>query len=165
MPFDFRAAHPFAMGHLRLKRLWLCLGVLLILLVVALSLVDLGPKVDLSFNDKVAHLIIYAGLMGWFSQLFRHDLTRLLLALGFTALGIAVEFLQGMTAHRQFELLDMLANTSGVLLAWALAYTRVGDALPAIERVLIRLRLVMRRVAGRRLRRLMRRRQRRAANA
>jgi len=95
--------------------------------------------------------------MGWFSQLFRHDLTRLLLAFGFTALGIGMEFLQGMVPHRQFDGVDMLANTSGVLLAWALAYTCVGNALPAIERPLIRLR--------RHLRRLLRRLLGRAASA
>jgi len=133
------------MDHLRLKALWFSLGVLLVSLVVVLSLVSLGPIVaGVTFNDKVAHVVIYAALMGWFSQLFRHDLTRLLLALGFTALGIGVEFLQGMVPHRQFELLDMLANSSGVLLAWALAYTRVGNTLPAIERRLMALRRFMR---------------------
>jgi len=90
-------------------------------------------------HDKVAHLIAYAGLMGWFVQIFRHDLTRLVLLLGFVTLGIGVEFVQGMVPSRQFEVLDMIANTSGALLAWALAYTRVGQILPAVERLWLRL--------------------------
>lgn len=47
--------------------------------------------------------------------------TRLAYAAGFVAMGIAMEFLQGMTGYRTFELLDMLANTIGVLFVLAAA--------------------------------------------
>lgn len=140
MTFDFRPHRTFAMDHLRLKALWLVLGMLLVVAVVIASLVNLGPVGQVLLHDKLVHLVVYAVLMGWFVQLFRHDLTRLLLALGFVALGIGIEFLQGMVPSRRFERMDMLANSSGVLLAWALAYTRVGNLLPAIERVLLKLR-------------------------
>ena len=49
-------------------------------------------------------------------------------------MGIGIEFLQGMTATRHFEVIDMVANTSGVVLAWALAYTWVGEVLPWLEK-------------------------------
>jgi len=82
--------------------------------VVLLSIIDLPAQVQtVMLHDKVAHLIAYAGLMGWFVQIFRHDLTRLVLLLGFVTLGIGVEFVQGMVPSRQFEVLDMIANTSG----------------------------------------------------
>ena len=42
-----------------------------------------------------------------------------------------------MVPSRQFEILDMIANSSGAMLAWALAYTRIGQVLPAVERVLL----------------------------
>lgn len=139
MPFDFTPHRLFAMDPLRWKALWLALGAVLVATVVIASLIDLGPVGGVMLHDKLVHLCVYAVLMGWFAQLFRHDLTRLLLALGFVALGIGIEFLQGLVPRRQFEQLDMLANTSGVLLAWALAYTRFGELLPALERALARL--------------------------
>lgn len=111
-------------------------GIVLVLAVVCLSLIDIPPPVkSVMLHDKVTHLIAYAGLMGWFVQIFRHDLTRLVLVLGFVALGISIEFVQGMVPSRQFEVLDMIANSSGVVLAWALGYTRVGQVLPGIERL------------------------------
>jgi len=48
-------------------------------------------------------------------------------------MGIGIEFLQAATPTRNFEVLDMIANTSGVVLAWALAYTWVGTILWRIE--------------------------------
>ena len=83
------------------------------------------------------HVFAYACLMGWFSQLYRHDLTRLLLAIAFVVMGITIEFLQAMTPTRQFEVLDMIANSSGVLLAWALAYTWVGTLLSKFEALFV----------------------------
>ena len=82
------------------------------------------------------HASAYTCLMGWFAQIYRHDLTRLLLVIMFIAMGVFIEFLQSMTLTRQFELLDMLANASGVVLAWALAYTWFGSLLSKFERLL-----------------------------
>ena len=87
-------------------------------------------------QDKVMHMSVYACLMGWFAQIYRHDLTRLFLVITFISMGIVIEFLQSMTATRQFELLDMIANTSGVVLAWALGYTWFGSLLSRLERLL-----------------------------
>ena len=138
--FDFSSPGWFRTDHLRFSALWLAFGCAMVAAVVLLSIIDLPAQVQtVMLHDKVAHLIAYAGLMGWFVQIFRHDLTRLVLLLGFVTLGIGVEFVQGMVPSRQFEVLDMIANTSGALLAWALAYTRVGQILPAVERLWLRL--------------------------
>jgi glycopeptide antibiotics resistance protein len=53
--------------------------------------------------------------------------TRLAYAAGFVAMGIAIEFLQGMTSYRTFDVLDMAANAAGVLfvLAGALLLSRM----------------------------------------
>ena len=137
--FDFRSGRPFALDHLVHGRLWLGLGAVLIALVVVGSLTSVPAPVEgVMSNDKLVHLFVYATLMAWFAQLFRHDLTRLLLGLGFVALGALMEFVQGMVPARQFDVVDMVANTSGVLLAWALSYTRLGELLPAFERLLAR---------------------------
>lgn len=123
-----------AVRHLRFQRLWISVGVFLVL-AVAISSINTIPESlkAVMVQDKVAHTLAYASLMGWFSQIYRHDLTRLILALGLVAMGIGIEFLQGLTKTRQFDVLDMVANTSGVALAWALAYTWVGDILGWLE--------------------------------
>lgn len=44
---------------------------------------------------------------------------RLSYAAGFIAMGMAIEFLQGMTDYRTFDVLDMAANATGVLFVLA----------------------------------------------
>ncbi|MFK8084077.1 MAG: VanZ family protein [Granulosicoccus sp.] len=134
MPFDFSPSGLFAVRHLRFKRLWISIGILLILAVTIGSVISLPPPLTaVMLQDKVLHTLAYACLMGWFAQIYRHDLTRLVLVIGLTGLGVSIEFVQGTTGYRQFDVMDMVANTSGVLLAWALAYTRVGNVLAWTE--------------------------------
>ena len=130
MSFDFSRKGMMAIEHLRFWRLWLFLGLLLVALVFVGSLMSVPASVEpFMLPDKVLHTLAYACLMAWFAQIYRHDLTRLLLVIGLIIMGIGIEFIQGMFSHRHFELLDMIANTSGVVLAWALAYTWVGNVL------------------------------------
>lgn len=134
MSLDFTPRDLMAIRHLRFKRLWLAVGLLLILGVSFGSVLSVPASVQsVMLHDKLTHLLVYAALMGWFSQIFRHDLTRLLLAVAIALLGVGMEYLQGMVPHRQFEVADMIANSSGVLLAWALAYTSIGNILPWVE--------------------------------
>lgn len=134
MTFDFSTDNLLSVGHLRFKRLWLAFGLFLIGGVTFASVVSVPAQVSsLLINDKLAHVVVYAGLMGWFAQIFRHDLTRLIFVFLLSGMGIGIEFLQAATPTRHFEVLDMIANTSGVVLAWALAYTWVGTILWRIE--------------------------------
>lgn len=134
MNFDFTPKAMLAIKHLRFYRLWISVGVLLILLVAISSVITIpAPFKTLMVKDKIMHTLAYASLMGWFSQIYRHDLTRLLLAVGLVLMGVGIEYLQGMTTSRHFDVLDMVANTSGVVLAWALAYTWVGTILMRVE--------------------------------
>ena len=138
MTFDFSSRGWFSTRHLVLPRLWLSVGIALVLAVVVLSVIKVPtPVKEVMLHDKVMHLVAYAGLMGWFAQIFRHDLTRLVLVVSFVTLGVGIEFVQGMVPSRQFEILDMVANSSGALLAWAIAYTRVGQILPAMEKLVL----------------------------
>lgn len=134
MTFDFRSKGLFASPHLHYARFWLAIGLAMLLMVLTLSLVSL-PK-DLTrflWSDKLLHGIAYAGLMGWFAQLYKHDFVRIVLLLGLVAFGVGVELLQALTPTRQFEYVDMIANASGVLLAWALSYTFFGNILERFE--------------------------------
>ena len=89
--------------------------------IVWLSLTPAPPEVDLSHGDKLGHFGAYGLLMFWFSRLYLRTRTRLACAAGFIAMGIALEFLQGLLGTRTYELYDVYANTLGVLVGWAAA--------------------------------------------
>lgn len=124
-----------AAPQLRFARLWFWIGVLLTASIILLSLINPPDQVKaVLLNDKLAHTLAYVVLMGWFAQIFHHRTARVVFVVIFVSMGIGIEFLQGMTPHRQFELLDMAANTTGVLLAWILTYTWMGSVLVWFER-------------------------------
>lgn len=121
----------------KLRKVWLFTGWLLIALVVYLSLIPALPSIDITAADKVAHVFAYATLTLWFLQLYPAD-RRAMLVIGFIMMGIALEFLQELTASRSFEYVDIAANTGGVVLGWLLAKTRLSNTLHVIEKQLIR---------------------------
>ena len=88
--------------------------------IVWLSLTPSPPQVDVQLGDKLGHLGAYALLMLWFSLLYLGR-TRMAFAIGFVVMGVGLEFLQGGLGYRTYDLMDMAANTIGVLLGWAAA--------------------------------------------
>lgn len=136
MSFGSRVSGIFVVPHLRFKWIWLSVGVLLVCTVTVLSLIDLAPIKGALLQDKILHMLAYGFLMGWFAQIYRHFMARLFLVLVLVVMGVGVEFLQGMVAHRQFDAMDMLANTSGVFLAWLLSYTWLGRVFAGVERLI-----------------------------
>jgi VanZ family protein len=99
------------------------LGWLYAALIVWLSLTPSPPDPGFDYGDKVGHLAAYAILMAWFAYLYRRTPVRLAYALLWIALGIGLEFAQGASGYRHFELADMAANSLGVLLGWGLSAT------------------------------------------
>ena len=89
--------------------------------IVWLSLTPSPPEVDIAHSDKLGHFAAYGLLMFWFAQLYRERTTRIAHALGFIAMGVGLEFAQGQLGYRTYEMVDMYANTLGVLLGWAAA--------------------------------------------
>jgi glycopeptide antibiotics resistance protein len=81
-------------------------------------------------------VLAYGTLMFWFCQLYPAPRTRLLLAIGFIALGIGLEFVQGALGYRTYDEYDMLANAIGVLAGWAAAHACGPDVFARIERLL-----------------------------
>ena len=63
-------------------------------------------------------MVAYGVLMAWFCQLYRK---RILYAAGFILMGVVLEVIQGQLGYRSYEVLDMVANTLGVLLGWGVA--------------------------------------------
>jgi VanZ family protein len=107
-----------------IRKLWMAVGWLLIASVVYLSLATLTLPPDVPQGDKFGHLLAYGTLMAWWSQLYVADAQRWKLALAFIALGAAMEFAQSLTPNRYPEVLDLAANTAGVLLGWFAAPPR-----------------------------------------
>jgi VanZ family protein len=87
--------------------------------IVWLSLTPSPPSVGVAFSDKLGHFAAYGALMFWFALLYAHARARALYALAFVAMGVGLEIIQGALGYRTYELLDMAANTTGVLLGWA----------------------------------------------
>jgi VanZ family protein len=104
-----------------MRPLWLAVGWAMVAVIIWLSLTPSPPKVDFEHSDKVGHFLAYGSLMFWFAQLYIARRTRLAYAAGFAAMGVTLEFIQGWTGYRDFEVYDMLANGTGVALGWAAA--------------------------------------------
>lgn len=114
---------------LRLHALWVWLGWGLAACIIWFSLVPKPPQIGPQVGDKVHHLMAYFILMFWFGQLHSRRLSLVFACLG---LGLSLEWLQGLTGYRTASGLDMLANTTGVFLAWALL-TRAPNLLARVE--------------------------------
>ncbi len=84
------------------------------------------PTIDVTEGDKLGHFAAYGLLTFIFCLIYDRRVTRLAYVAGFILMGIALEFLQGMTDYRTFDLLDMLANATGVFIGWAAGYALVA---------------------------------------
>jgi VanZ family protein len=127
------------MNELRLRRLWLAIGFLLVLIVIYLSVTPQLPDVvDVSGGDKLGHFTAYAVMTLWFYQIFGTRRIRWMIGMGFIALGIALEYVQLLTGYRMFEYADMGANAAGTVCAFLAADTPLSKTLAAIERLLFR---------------------------
>jgi VanZ family protein len=103
---------------------------------VWLSLTPSPPKLDFASGDKLGHLAAYAVLMFWFCQIYLGGRARLAYALGFLAMGVAIEFVQRATGYRSYEELDMLADAAGVALGWSLARLAGARLIERLEALL-----------------------------
>ena len=118
----------------RYQKIWLATGYALVMLVIYLSVTSHPPDpgIEMPNFDKVAHTLAYFAMMGWFAQIYHLKKQRLIYALFFIALGVALEFVQSFDPARMAEFADMVANTSGVLIA--ILITRMSS----FRRVLLR---------------------------
>ena len=115
------------------RNLWLAFGWALVFAVIYLSLTPIPPTIDIEQGDKYGHILAYGTLMVWFAQIHAARLARVWLALAFVALGIGLEFVQGLTAYRTFEIADMIADGIGVLAGWIAAPPRLPNFLLWVE--------------------------------
>jgi VanZ family protein len=120
--------------RLQRKNWWLTVGMLWWTLIAVFSLIS-SPYIDMPDNtDKLYHAFAYSVLMGWWLQLFPRPRTRLLLAGIFIMFGFCIEVLQSFEPLRHFDLWDMLANTTGIFVAWLLGKTPLDQILYRLEK-------------------------------
>jgi len=106
-----------------MRRLLLAGGWLFAAAIVVLSLMPAPPDIDVPHGDKLGHIAAYTLLSFWFCWLYPAWKTRIAYAAGWIAMGVALEFAQGATGYRSFEVADMAANSLGVLLGWGISAT------------------------------------------
>lgn len=126
------------MKALRLGRWWWGIGWLGLLLASWLMLMPDPPAtVSVQYADKVEHVVGFFVLFFWFAQLLvRSRHAALFMAL--LVYGIVIEVTQGLGGVRQMELADVLADSAGLLLAWAVTAGRAGELLLVVENWLYR---------------------------
>ena len=119
---------------LRFPWFWQSLGWALVLAVCVASLLP-GPALpQIPVSDKFEHAVTYFLLMVWFAGLYpraRHLRIGLLLV----GLGLALDIAQAPLETRQFDLLDVAANTGGILLALALSRLLLEGWCGRVERL------------------------------
>jgi VanZ family protein len=105
--------------------LWRAVGFVMLGIAVAAFLVPVPSSIPVfSFEDKVAHFLIYSVLTCWFLQIYPRQ-GRILFSL--VLMGILIEGLQSMTSYRSAEITDVLANMFGVSGGWLLARSPLGQ--------------------------------------
>lgn len=119
---------------LKYRGFWLTTGGLLTLLIVYLSLMPHPPQpVTFDNADKVEHGLAYALLSFWFCEVYITRLSRAVVIAGLVGLGVGLEYVQGWTGYRTFDVMDMLADGAGVLAGWWLVRTLSGGLFVYIE--------------------------------
>jgi VanZ family protein len=118
------------MKPLRRRNAWLALwlsGVTVLVVVCLLPGPDL-PKLPIS--DKLEHALAFALLSASAVQLFERWRALLVVGVGLLALGIGIEFAQGVfTSTRAMEFGDVVADAAGIVSGLLLALTPLRDGL------------------------------------
>jgi len=124
---------PEIADELRRRGLWIIIGAGFVLLVIYLSVTSHPLDVPSVYGMKTGHILAYAWLMFWFSQIYRRWSSRTALGAAFIALGVALEYIQGFVG-RDFSYTDMRDDAIGVVAGGMLALTPLGGTLAMIEK-------------------------------
>jgi hypothetical protein len=119
--------------HLKYRRFWIACGFGLVLLIIVLSLTPEAPDLGHMNDIKANHLLAYGWTMFWFAQVARRYSSRIGIGLGLLALGIALEYVQGMTGYRTFHYSDMWTDALGVFLGFILSLGPMSRGLAMLE--------------------------------
>jgi VanZ family protein len=127
------------MQPLYYSKTWLFLGLFLLAIIALLSLSHLpAPDIQMPTHfDKYEHTLGYAVAAFYWCQLFTKPRHRMLCALALIIFSGGLELAQGfLTQHRKGDWLDLIANTSGVMIGFLACKTILGETLMRIDRQL-----------------------------
>ncbi len=94
-----------------------------ILVIVGITILSLIPpisKINLNETDKIGHFFAYAVLTLNGLMIQKYKSKKIWMILAFIIYGGLMEFLQGFVPGREVSIWDIVANTSGVLIGFAL---------------------------------------------
>jgi VanZ family protein len=117
---------PVVLPELRYRRLWVAVGVFLMIAIAYVCLMP-GPALpSVAMSDKLQHLLGFGALAFWFGSIVvRREL--LWVGVGVVAFGGLIELAQGaMGMGRQGDWRDLAADALGVVIGLALALTPLG---------------------------------------
>lgn len=118
---------------LRRAGVWHAVGWGLVVALVVLCVVPEPPDpVGVRGADKLYHVLGYAGLAGWWVQLYRRPQVWRWLS-GLLVLGVALEGVQALLPWRSAEALDAVANAVGVGVGALLACTPLARVLERLQ--------------------------------
>ena len=116
------------------RPLWTAIGRTGVVLAIVLSLLPMPQPLPVPQGDKLGHFLTYFALTAWYAQLAGSTRELALRALGYAALGAALEALQSLTGWRHGnDPFDMLANAAGALAGFAFGVTPARHALRRFE--------------------------------
>ena len=91
-------------------------------LIIYLCLIPISEAPPVKIWDKAAHALAYMGFTS-IAVFCTHNTKHFYYyLLAFIFFGIGIEVAQNMTTYRSFSYLDMLANTTGVMIGFVLAW-------------------------------------------
>jgi len=119
---------------LRYPRLWLSLGWTAVAFAILVSLVPASqlPQPP-NISDKAEHFLAYLLLSLWFAGIYPRA-RYWIIGIGLCVMGVLIEFAQGaMHFGRQADILDVLANSTGVIVGLGLSLLWLGGWAQRIE--------------------------------
>lgn len=127
--------------RLRWHAWWVGLGALIMLWTLWMALTP-DPAITLTFpyGDKLLHATTFCCLMGWWGNVYRARHPRAWAALGCLAFGVFIEFAQWLDPPRDADVLDVLADGVGILVALPLLRTPLARVLASVEAYSVRRR-------------------------
>ncbi|WP_161626917.1 VanZ family protein [Sulfuricella denitrificans] len=117
------------MNPTKITHYWRAAGWFGVGLIIYLSLTPSPPQINIDNGDKLGHFAAYGLVTLWFAQLYTGLRQRIGLVIGMVGLGIAMEYAQGTTDYRSFEVADMVADAIGACLGWIAAPPRLPSLL------------------------------------
>ncbi len=108
------------MRNLYYKKIWLSIGITLVIVVLALSFISTPESTKkVLYIDHFVHGFLYLTLSWYFSQIY-NTTKKNRIFWAFFFMGTLIEIFQPFTGYRSFQYLDILGNTVGNFLGLAI---------------------------------------------